>query len=237
MIVYEGPSKIDGSPIVCIATTNSKNRKTGNMIQTWIIRSDIHPQEAVTTAQDVSVCGDCPQRWSLGGGCYVIPAHGPGAVYRTYKVGKYARSENVAKVKKAIEKGYMVRLGAYGDPAAVPVQYWARFLHNVSSYVGYTHQWDKEWAQPYKRFCMASCDRVGEAKQASASGWRYFLATSEDISVQKTVECLADARDLQCADCKICDGIRRPWDTRANVFIRPHGVRKSSHVSLTVIGV
>lgn len=36
-IIWEGKSRFDGKPIVCIATENSKNRKTGDMVQTWIL--------------------------------------------------------------------------------------------------------------------------------------------------------------------------------------------------------
>ena len=37
-IIYEGASLIDGKPIVEIAILSSKNVKTGNMIQTYILR-------------------------------------------------------------------------------------------------------------------------------------------------------------------------------------------------------
>jgi hypothetical protein len=33
-ILYEGPSVLDGAPIMCIATFGTKNRKTGAMVQT-----------------------------------------------------------------------------------------------------------------------------------------------------------------------------------------------------------
>jgi hypothetical protein len=49
-ILYQGPSAIDGKPIVVIATgfaSKSNNGKTGDMIQTWIIRQDIAPHLAV----------------------------------------------------------------------------------------------------------------------------------------------------------------------------------------------
>ena len=43
-IIYRGPSLLDGKPIVVIAVglnSSSKNRKTGNMLQTYILRDDI----------------------------------------------------------------------------------------------------------------------------------------------------------------------------------------------------
>ena len=46
MIIYEGPSLLDGQQIVVIATgikSKSSNGKTGGMIQTWILLCDIDP--------------------------------------------------------------------------------------------------------------------------------------------------------------------------------------------------
>ena len=42
--------------------TPSKNVKTGPMLQTCIIRSDIHPSEALKAGQDEAVCGSCIHR-------------------------------------------------------------------------------------------------------------------------------------------------------------------------------
>ncbi len=37
-IIYEGPSLINSKSIVVVATQQSNNLKTGNMIQTYILR-------------------------------------------------------------------------------------------------------------------------------------------------------------------------------------------------------
>ena len=47
-VLYEGPSLLDGEPIVAILTglrSSSGNRKTGAMLQTWILRADVSPAE------------------------------------------------------------------------------------------------------------------------------------------------------------------------------------------------
>lgn len=65
IIVYDGPSIIDGKPIVVILTglaDSSANGKTGNLVQSFIIRSDVEPHTALKTGDDVSVCGLCPHR-------------------------------------------------------------------------------------------------------------------------------------------------------------------------------
>ena len=46
-VIYDGPSLIDGKPIIAIAITKkSTNSKTGGMVQTYIIRKDIDPRQA-----------------------------------------------------------------------------------------------------------------------------------------------------------------------------------------------
>ncbi len=45
LVLFDGPSQLDGQPIVAIATGVSRpltNAKTVDMIQTWILRSDVH---------------------------------------------------------------------------------------------------------------------------------------------------------------------------------------------------
>jgi hypothetical protein len=56
---------IDGEPIVVIATgfkRSSANPKTGDMLQTWILRRDVAPFAAIHNGADASICGDCPLR-------------------------------------------------------------------------------------------------------------------------------------------------------------------------------
>jgi hypothetical protein len=45
-IIYKGPSRIDGAPIVVLATYSNRNTKTGAVVQTYILREDINPLEA-----------------------------------------------------------------------------------------------------------------------------------------------------------------------------------------------
>ena len=65
-VIYDGPSAWDGKRIVVIVTgirSKSANRKTGGMVQTYIIRPDVSPLAAVYESEaDASICGDCPHR-------------------------------------------------------------------------------------------------------------------------------------------------------------------------------
>ena len=67
-ILWAGRSAIDGSPIALVATglgRSSRNEKTGGIVQTWIIRTDMSPTDAVATGADAAICGDCPHRGQI----------------------------------------------------------------------------------------------------------------------------------------------------------------------------
>lgn len=104
VILYEGPSLLDGTPIVVIATEDS-NPKTGNMLFTWILRQDRPPEVAAYDGSDDAICGDCRWRGTSpeDRGCYVrLTADGsdgnppadetlaPSEVWSKWKRGDYA---------------------------------------------------------------------------------------------------------------------------------------------------
>ena len=78
----------DKNNIVSIITFKSRNKKTGNMAQIWILRSDIDPVEAIKQNLDDLICFDCIHR--LNRSCYVNVGQAPLKVYQTYKKGLYA---------------------------------------------------------------------------------------------------------------------------------------------------
>jgi hypothetical protein len=90
MIVWEGPSQLDGAPIVAVATYDTRddhssaNTKTGAMAQIYILRSDIAPLDVLARGLDTSICGDCPHRSPASGGsgaCYVQVAKAPRGIW------------------------------------------------------------------------------------------------------------------------------------------------------------
>ena len=52
----------ESEDIVCIATFNSSNRKTGDEVQTWILYKHEAPNIAIDTGKDEAICGDCKHR-------------------------------------------------------------------------------------------------------------------------------------------------------------------------------
>jgi hypothetical protein len=113
-VIYDAPSMLDGKRIVVIVTgiKGSRNTKTGKMVQTYILRPDMHPLEAVRTGADYSICGNCPARGDgTGKGriCYVTLIHGPRNVWQSYMRGVYPKA-TAAEVAEIVA-GKMVRLG------------------------------------------------------------------------------------------------------------------------------
>lgn len=225
IILYEGKSQLDGSPIVVIATMNTKNAKTGDMIQTWIMRSDIDPLEAKNTKQDSSVCGSCPHRHSLGGGCYVTLHHAPLTVWRAYHRGIYARitDEGIGDYLA----GRFIRLGSYGDPAAVPTFIWEYVTGLCSGWTGYTHQLGhKNFDKDILRFCMVSADTPKSALKRTREGYRTFrVKTPEAPLLENEVPCPADT-GVSCADCQACSSALAG---QMSIAIDVHGSRSKRY--------
>ncbi len=61
-VFYDGPSALDGAPIIGIVVLRSANVKTGDLVQTFILRADQSPLAAIDSGADASICGDCVHR-------------------------------------------------------------------------------------------------------------------------------------------------------------------------------
>jgi hypothetical protein len=224
--VYEGPSLIDGQPIVVIITNfvDGENEKTGDMLQAWILRQDISPIQAKIEYKDFSVCGDCKHHESKS--CYVHLLHGPTSVYRAYLRNRYVKYTTTCEKFFA---GKSLRIGAYGDPAAVPTAVWHRLSLLVTKTNGYSHQW-KRCDQKLQNYCMASVDSIGtyvkEYKQAQSKGWRTFRTRcfETDIILDNEMVCIASKEAGKLLDCNHCNSCSGSISNRKNPVIVVHGV-------------
>jgi len=224
LVLYEGPSRLDGRPVVAIVTgllVASKNRKTGDMLQVYILPADVAPTDAVRSGADASVCGDCKHRPALDGVCYVTISWGPQAVWRSWRAGGAYRSATPAQAAGLLA-GAAVRFGAWGDPAAVPLDVWTPLLPRLWAWTGYTHQW-RSLGPDWRSWLMASVDTPTERAEAKAAGWRTFRAKMpEEGLLDGEIVCLAESRAIPCAKCRGCDGTER--GKRLDYAIGYHGV-------------
>lgn len=223
-IFYRGPSALDGKEIVAIATTGSDNRKTGDMIQTWILRTSHSPTEAVRLGHDSSICGDCYHRGSVDRPrtCYVNVGQAPQGIWRKFKRRGYPRMS--LRDFLALRDWQPLRMGSYGDPVAVPIEAWDGAA-GAPTRTGYTHQWRRPIAEPFKELVMASCDSVAEAADAARQGWRTFLVRPLGAEQTAGIECLSDSHGKTCVECGLCRGTQGAAKA-PSIWIEAHGTAK-----------
>ena len=228
LVMYRGPSQIDGQPIVVVATLKSSNRKTGDMVQTWILRENLHPVEASKRKDDVSICGNCPHRHATGGSCYVNIGQAPASIWKSYRAGKYPSFD--AEKHSGFFAGRKVRLGAYGDPAAMPFNVAQQMVYLSDGHTGYTHQAGRKFFDNrFLTLCQASADTPKQAVKLQQNGAKTFrVALKNDRLMPGEIECLSDTKGMSCLECGLCDGVTK------NVMIRVHGSRASRFKSARV---
>lgn len=230
-IIWEGKSKIDGRPIVAIATMKTSNRKTGNMVQIWILDAEIDPVTSYKLGLDKSVCGSCTHRGIDGKGrsCYVNLGQAPLSIFKAYKRGVYPRVTDLLgkkwyQVKRFLThlfQGAKIRFGAYGDPVLIPLWIVSTIVDTAESHTGYTHQWKRNQFQEYKPYFMASCDSMIDEVIAKNHGWRRFrVLTEESEKSEDSIECPSDSKNIQCAACTLCKGASI---AAKSIWITAHG--------------
>lgn len=209
-LFYEGPSEIDGKPIKGYITNNSSNRKTGDMLQTWIVVDGMSPSEACKTGADKSICGNCIHRPVNNGTCYVITHQAPTAIQKF-----------PPKKLSGTTSGSPLRMGAYGDPTAIPFEKWEKLIQQfeVQRHTGYTHQW-KECDDRFKSLCMASVDSEDEYYKATKAGWRTYRVKAADAPLLNGEIYCPSHKGVECANCNLCGGTSV---SAPNIVIDVHG--------------
>lgn len=247
LIVYRGPSAYDGSPIVAVLQRGSGNSKTGAMAQLWILSADMDPITASRVGKDYSVCGNCPHRgdaapnkesgWAENRGCYVNLLHGPAAKYKAFKSGLYKQAETIGEVQELLH-GQGLRMGAYGDPAALPSGL-CELLASMAEYsTSYTHGHTvfdtTEKIAETASFSMVSVDNAQEAIKTQSKGFRTFRVipvaqwkeVGKDSMLANEILCPASeeaGKRVQCAECRLCNGTK---SKAKSIAIVAHGSTK-----------
>ena len=224
-IVWRGLSQLDGVTPVCVVLTDgSANRKTGGMCQAYILVDRANPHTAWTQGRDSAVCGDCPLRGRKGETkrrCYVSFATGLSSIGKRLEAGLIPEIPMWRAHEMLV--GRSLRLGAYGDPAAVPLYLWETLTNACRTWTGYTHQWRNPAHAGLARLCMASCDSEADRVLARSMGWRTFRVRRDGPIGDREIMCPASdeaGKRTTCERCGLCAGTSR---AAKDVTILDHG--------------
>jgi len=246
-VVWEGPSRFDGQPLVLLATnlepTRLPNGKTGDAIQTWILRRDRDPYDANHDGTDASYCGSCALRPQGPDGaqraCYVhlgmvhniweaysLPPEERGPHATIYPFLVELDEATPRRLGRGPFRDRKIRLGSFGDPAAVPFEVWEELVGRSAGWFGYTHAW-RTCDQRFRSLLMASVDSPEERVEAEVAGWRTFRTRLPDEPIEPgEIVCPASAEAghrTHCVDCGLCDGLHELRDPRRSIVIKIHG--------------
>jgi hypothetical protein len=235
LVIYRGPSMIDGTPIRAIITGRSGNRKTGNMCQlTILVDNGKTPVQAAKDGDDAAICGSCAYRGTLNPetgewghrGCYVVLAQGPSSIHRKDERAGYGLLTTALQIEEFLA-GRKVRLGMYANPSALPYDVVEPLARAAEGWTGYDSE-HKTCDPRFAGMLMASVQSTQAADEAEARGWRYFRSAPADSFEVRPNEVLCPAVStggrVQCIDCLLCDGTR--FGARAevkNVVLPIHG--------------
>jgi hypothetical protein len=231
MIIWRGQSKATGAPIAVHLTNvsgiqrQSKNAKIGDMAQAWILPVRQDPYTSTKTGLDKAVCFSCIHRKATAtdegeASCYVDIHRAP---LQIYKSAKGSRTVHVSTLRNHLQK-IPLRIGAYGDPAAVPMHIWNTLLSYVPGHTSYTQQWQ---SQPYlRRVAMASTTTPADTRKAWKKGWRTFRTKSAaEPILQGEIVCPASKESghvTTCSQCLLCNGTVDRYDRRKSIVIDRH---------------
>tara|TARA_R110000744_G_scaffold227915_2_gene345961 strand:- start:3365 stop:4189 length:825 start_codon:yes stop_codon:yes gene_type:complete len=235
LVVYNGPSLLNGAPIINVLTgyeDTSANSKTGSAVQSWILMRDVDPRDANKSGQDEAICGHCPLRGVANEDpkrklakdrpCFVVIAQAPLIVWKAFHRGIY---ETVTPEEAAQRiKGKVLRIGSYGDGAAVPIPVWNPLVAAASKHLGYSHQAEYSSSAYNPSLYMRSVQSLAEARLAWAKKERTFRVGDPATIQDEELLCPNVTHGVQCVDCGLCNGTRPGVEKQPkSIFIPSHG--------------
>lgn len=211
----------NGKSYVAIATMETSNRKTGNMVQIWFLLENENPVESVKNGLDAeTICAGCP--FASGNGCYVNVGQAPLAIWKGFHRGIYP--DLMPKDYENAFKGRKIRFGAYGNPTLLPLSIVKAIASVSNGWTGYFHDWkENQLASQYAQYFMVSTETENSRIQAENAGFRYFHVSP--IKPVNALECLSETRGLECSQCKLCSGLSK--SRQPSIWINPHGTKKT----------
>ena len=222
-VAFKFRSAANNEPIMAIFTglkRYSQNRKLGRMVTVYVVTdSETSPQDAVHNGSDEAICGQCPMRPSLAGGCYVVKWMGPNAVGKSYKAGNIPVLTDVNElIDILIDRDLPIRWGEYGDAAMLPFEFVDAVMKGVKGlkHTSYTHQWNEDYFDPrHLRYSMASIDHRNTVemlrRRHTGDDVRYYRIIDDKAAITDG-EIYCPSKDaagkikVKCADCGLCNG-------------------------------
>ena len=112
---------------------------------------------------------------------------------------------------RQLGQGRKVRLGSYGDPAAVPSYIWESLISEAKLYNAYSHQSGIKTADFRSDMYMYSADSEEEARAAWAKGMRTFRTLNDTSEIIEDQEIICPGskeggRVTTCSNCGLCGG-------------------------------
>ena len=171
--------------------------------------------------------------------CYVRTEQAPTVIYKAYRAGSYPVVE--PRVAANMVRGGELRVGAYGDSAALPIGAVRPLADAAEILTNYTHApgYSPRRAKRLAPFTMASADSPGQALAYQEQGFRTFRVspnyTTRDDGTRLVSDLLPGERQcpktldhsVTCIACGICDGNRR--GIAAHIAAPVHG-RGAAHL-------
>ena len=228
-ILYRGMT--NGKSFVAIATLESRNVKTGNMVQIWFLLEHTSPIEGVKSGLDAStICKDCI--FASGNGCYVEIGRAPTMVWKKFKACGYPELNPCDY--SGVFSGRKIRFGAYGNPTLLPLSIVKAIATLSDGWTGYFHDWRTNLlAKEYNKYFMASTESESSYKLANSLNYRSFHASP--VKPDDAIECANTRHGTQCIDCKLaCNG---KTGHNFNIWIDPHGHSKSKAIAVALSSV
>jgi hypothetical protein len=165
-------------------------------------------------------------------------------VYKAFARGAYPDISHDPAAIRALGADRLVRLGTYGDPAAVPAAVWEWLVDSALDNTGYTHQmYNPALAQNpaltqsqrsrIAALCMVSADTPDDVAKAKVDGFRYFRVRLEGEALgAREFVCPASeeaGKRVQCADCMACNGTKENRPNQGSPVIIAHGSYKRNY--------
>ncbi len=208
-----------GQECVINVQHGSKNSKTGDGVQIFILPMSWITNGKEEMSDDTASCMDCIHSKLKNGSCYVRKGFAEyglkskvNSLHKQYLSGDLIlRSLNeLIGIEGPKLKGKFVRFGAYGEPVLLGPQVTKKISNLALNFTGYTHQWhipQYEWS---KKYFMASVESNALMEKANSKGFRTFRVRTKLNGLHASeIICPASkegGRKVTCNNCVLCKG-------------------------------